>query len=116
MVVGRSVGLGVLEAPAAVKAGCEMRSMEKIVAAMALLLALSSGAEEPQSLSEYEVKWVEKGGRVVSETGEVLHSAFVCEQTSGSVLPDEEIALDPEGRLDTCLSIRIWLTISSEYS
>ena len=99
MVVGRIVGLGVLEAPAAVKAGGEMRITENLVAATAVLLALSAGAAEPLPLSEYEVKWVEKGGRVVSETGEVLHSALVSEYSSGSVLPDEEIALDPEGRL-----------------
>lgn len=99
MVVGRIVELGVLEAPGAVKAGGEMRITENLVAATALLLALSAGAAEPLPLSEYEVKWVEKGGRVVSETGEVLHSALVSEYSSGSVLPDEEIALDPEGRL-----------------
>lgn len=81
------------------KAGGEMRITENIVAATALLLALSAGAAQPLPLSEYDVGWVEKGGRVVSETGEVLHSALVCEQSSGSVLPDEEIALDSEGRL-----------------
>lgn len=76
-----------------------MRITENIVAATALLLALSAGAAQPLPLSEYDVGWVEKGGRVVSETGEVLHSALVSECSSGSVLPDEEIALDSEGRL-----------------
>ena len=100
MVVGRIVGLGVLEAPAAVKAGGEMRITENLVAATALLLALSAGAA--QSLSEYECRWAEKGGRVVSEAGEVLHSAFVRDvgaYANSDRSSDDEIALDSEGRL-----------------
>ena len=100
MVVGRCVGLGVLEAPATVKTDGEMRIMGHVVAATALLLALSAGAA--QSLSEYECRWAEKGGRVVSETGEVLHSAFVRDvgaYANSDRSTDDEIALDSEGRL-----------------